>query len=476
MARSRLWRPFLGVLALSTPLPCRAEANGAADRPNVIFVLADDLGWGDVGAYGQRSILTPHLDRMASEGMRFTQFYAGSTVCAPSRCVLMTGRHTGHCTVRGNSKNDLRPEDVTVAELFQQAGYATALVGKWGLGNEPESTGHPNRQGFDFFYGYLNQVHAHNHFPEYLWRNAVRESLPNDVVRVGDAGGGYATKAVAYADDLLAREALAFVDKNKDRPFFLYWASVVPHANNERTKALGDGQDVPDYGPYADESWPNPNKGLAAMVTRLDADVGRMLAKLKEAEIDRRTLVIFSSDNGPHKEGGQDMALFDSNGPFRGIKRDLTDGGIRVPLIAWWPGRVPPKQDQAQVGDFADFLPTVAELIGVPAPAGVDGVSLVPTLLDRPGQRQREYLYWEFHEGGSSQAVLLDGRWKGLRLARRSAPLQLYELRSDVSEEHDVAAQNPQVVARIEAILARARTEHPDWPLRDVAQPAVSPR
>jgi arylsulfatase A-like enzyme len=444
-----------------------ALAGEAGAKPNLVFILADDLGYGDLGCYGQKLIQTPHVDRMAAGGIRFTQFYAGSTVCAPSRCVLMTGLHTGHCQIRGNAKNDLVPEAVTVAEVLKGAGYATALIGKWGLGNTTESAGHPNRQGFDYFFGYLDQRHAHNHFPAFLWRDGQRVDLPNECVSTGAEGSGYATKRVAYAGDLFAREALAFVEKNRDRPFFLYLSLVVPHANNERTNKLGDGNEVPDHAPYEERAWPPQNKGLAAMITRMDGDVGRLLGKLAELGIDRRTLVLFSSDNGPHHEGGQDMAIFDSNGPLRGIKRDLTDGGIRVPMLGWWPGTIAPGTVSNHVGYFGDLFATAAELAGVPAPAGLDSISFLPALRGAAGQRRHDYLYWEFHEGGSSQAVLIDGRWKGIRLRRRDAPLALYDLANDIGESRDVAANEPAVCQRIEAVLAAARRDSPDWPLRD---------
>src|SRR5262249_27245429 len=264
-----------------------------AEKPNLIWVMADDLGYGELGCYGQKIIQTPNLDELAKEGMRFTQFYAGATVCAPSRSVLMTGLHHGHTRVRGNAgagnpmAQALRENDLTVAKLLRQNGYATALIGKWGLGDVGGAeSGLPRKQGFDYFFGYLNQVHAHNHFPDFLWRNEEKMRLPNEVTAVGD--GGYATKAVSYADDLFADEALKFVAANRSQPFFLYWCMVIPHANNERTRALKDGAHVPDYGPYVDKDWPAPDKGHAAMITRLDGYVGRMLEQLKKQGIAER--------------------------------------------------------------------------------------------------------------------------------------------------------------------------------------------
>ena len=442
----------------------------AADRPNLIWIMADDLGWGDLGCYGQKVITTPNLDRMAAEGLRFTHYYAGATVCAPSRSVLMTGLHHGHTRVRGNAGQTnpaaqaLKQGDVTVAAVLQKAGYKTALIGKWGLGNVGAAeSGLPRKQGFDEFYGYLSQHHAHNHFPDYLWRNESKEPLSKVIVPVGEDGAGYATDAVHFADDLFAEESLKFVDENRDRPFFLYWSPVIPHANNERARLLGDGAHVPDYGPYADKDWPPQDKGQAAMISRLDSYVGRMLDQLHKLGLAEKTLVIFTSDNGPHNESKHDLARFQPSGPFTGIKRSLTDGGIRVPFIAWWPGRVKPGVTD-HVGYFPDFLPTAAELAGAPAPAQTDGLSLVPLLSGRAReQKSHEFLYWEFHEGGFRQAALYQGRWKGLRSGGPDTPIKLYDQRNDVAEVNDVAAAHPEIAARIGDYLKTARSELPEW-------------
>jgi len=441
-------------------------------KPNIIFIMADDLGYGDLGCYGQQTIQTPHLDRMAVEGMRFTQFYAGSTVCAPSRSVLMTGLHMGHTRVRGNASPEgsgpqmLLDGDVTVAEVLNRAGYTTALVGKWGLGM-PGDEGVPHRQGFVHFYGLLSQHRAHNHYPEYLWRNDTKVPLPNPIVPVGNAGGGYSTNGLLYADDLFAEEALRFVSSHRDKPFFLYLSFVVPHANNERTRVLKDGQEVPDYGPYAEEDWINPHKGQAAMITRMDHHIGRLFTRLKDLGIDQETLVIFTSDNGPHKEGGNDPKFFDAGGPLRGIKRDLTDGGIRVPFIVRWPGHVSPNQLSHHVGYFGDFMATAAELARARMPRGRDSISFVPTLLGRADQqRQHPYLYWEFHEGGFDQAIILEGRWKGLRLDSRAAPIELYDLQADIAEARNIAAEHPALVAQIGLLMHTARTDSDTWPVR----------
>jgi arylsulfatase A-like enzyme len=442
----------------------------AADRPNLIWIMADDLGWGDLGCYGQKVIATPNLDRMAAEGLRFTHYYAGATVCAPSRSVLMTGLHHGHTRVRGNAGQTnpaaqaLKQGDVTVARVLQKAGYKTALIGKWGLGNVGAAeSGLPRKQGFDEFYGYLSQHHAHNHFPDYLWRNETQEPLSNVIVPVGEDGAGYATDAVHFADDLFAEESLKFVDENRDRPFFLYWSPVIPHANNERARLLGDGAQVPDYGPYADKDWPPQDKGQAAMITRLDSYVGRMLEHLQKLGLAAKTLVIFTSDNGPHNESKHDLGRFQPSGPFTGIKRSLTDGGIRVPFIAWWPGKVKPGVTD-HVGYFPDFLPTAAELAGAPSPERTDGLSLAPLLAGRPQeQKTHEFLYWEFHEGGFKQAALYQGRWKGLRSGGPDAPVKLYDQQNDVAEVNDVAAAHPEIAARIGAYLKTARSEQPEW-------------
>lgn len=452
-----------GLAAFSLVAGCQdlRRRETVAERPNVIFILADDLGYGDLGCYGQEIIQTPNLDRMATEGMIFTNHYAGSTVCAPSRCCLMTGLHTGHAFLRGNDRIPLRPEDVTVAELMKQAGYTTGIIGKWGLG-EPDTTGVPNRKGFDYWFGYLNQQHAHNYYPEYLWRNEEKVPLANQVEPVG-AAGGVATKRVQYSHDLFASEALAFLDRNRKQPFFLYLAFTIPHANNE---SKPDGMEIPSYGPYASRDWSNPQKGHAAMITRMDRDIGRLFDRLKALGLDEKTLVLFSSDNGPHKEGGADPAFFGSSGGLRGIKRDLYEGGIRVPLIARWPGRITAGSGSDHVCAFWDFLPTCCELAGVPTPEETDGLSFLPTLLGQPQrQRQHPYLYWEFHEQGKKQAVRM-GHWKGVRLnvAKDPAgPIELYHLAEDPGEQENVASRNPEAVARIATIMASARTPSQRW-------------
>lgn len=442
-----------------------------AAPPNLIWIMADDLGYADLGCYGQQVITTPNLDRMAREGMRFTQFYAGATVCAPSRSVLMTGQHHGHTRVRGNAgKGDptaqaLQADDITVAKALKQAGYTTALVGKWGLGDVgPAETGLPRKQGFDEFYGYLNQSHAHNHFPDFLWRNETKETLPNVIVPVGDDGAGYAKEAKVFADDRFTEEALQFVTKNQKQPFFLYWSMVVPHANNERAREIGDGANVPDYGPYADKDWPDPDKGQAAMISRLDGYVGKMMEHLRKLNLAENTLVVFTSDNGPHNESRHNLARFNPSGPFTGIKRSLTDGGIRVPFIAWWPGKIKAGSITGHVGHFIDWFPTAIELAGGSPPKRVDGISLVPTLLDQPEkQKAHEFLYWEFHEGGFRQAALYQGRWKGIRSGGPDAPIQLFDQATDISEKNNVAEKHPAIVHKMDTYLKTARRPSSAW-------------
>ena len=459
------------LLVAITVVATRAGHAQMSAPPNIILILADDLGYGDLGSYGQTRISTPRLDRMAAEGMRFTNFYAGSTVCAPSRSVLMTGRHAGHTQVRGNGARELqtlREGTVTVATLLQGSGYRTAMVGKWGLG-DADLPGRPSAQGFDRSFGYLNQTHAHNYYPEFLFRNEERIALRNEVLPIGRAeGAGVATRRVDYSHDLFVAEALEFITENRDRPFFLYLALTIPHANNEagRPEAAAPpekGMEVPDFGPYAERDWPATEKGFAAMVSRMDADVGRLLDRLRELGIDERTLVIFSSDNGPHAEGGHDPEFFDSNGPLRGIKRDLYEGGIRVPTLAWWPGRIADGTVSHHIAYFGDVMPTVREILGLPSETSADGVSFLPALLGRAGaQRERETLYWEFHERGGSQAVR-SGRWKAVRTGMHAGSVELFDLDADPAETRDLSASHPDVVRRLVESMDRAHVHAPEW-------------
>ena len=432
----------------------------AQDRraPNIVLIVADDLGYGDLGCYGQKVLRTPHIDRLAKEGLRFTDFYAGSTVCAPSRCVLMTGLHTGHCLIRGNGKQNLRPDDVTIAEVLKGAGYRTGCFGKWGIGHE-ESTGLPTRQGFDAFFGYLDQHQAHNYYPTFLIRNGERVALPNVVPKEGKWGQGVASKRVAYSHDLIVEEALSFIDANKDDPFFLFLPVTIPHANNEAGKR---GMEVPELGPFADAPWPDPEKGFAAMMARLDRDVGRVRARIEKHGLAERTLILFTSDNGPHSEGGHRSGYFNSNGPLRGQKRDLLEGGIRVPLIAWWPGKTAGMT--SHVADFTDLMPTLAQLGGATGhlPKQHDGVSFAPTLLGTPeDQKTRGHLYWAFYERGGAQAIR-KGRWKAIQQPMKSS-VRLYDLSTDLEEKTDLAGAQPELLAELTTLMNSSYTPSPRW-------------
>lgn len=456
------------ILLLLAGCGASPRPKSAPSPPNILLIVADDLGYGDLGSYGQKNIQTPVLDRLAAEGMRFSDFYAGSTVCAPSRSALMTGLHTGHTPIRGNKEiqpmgqHPLADEVVTVAEVLKAKGYRTGLIGKWGLG-APGSEGEPNRQGFDYFFGYLGQRHAHNYYPEFLFRNTERVPLNNELPEPKRAdGAGEAVRKSEYSHSAIANEAIEFLERNAERRFFLALTVTIPHANNEAEES---GMEVPDLGIYADKDWPEPQKGHAAMISLLDADIGQLLDKLGESGTADNTLVLFTSDNGPHREGGFDPDFNESNGLLRGIKRDLYEGGIRVPLIARWPGRTPSGSTSDHVGAFWDLLPTFAELAGVEAPEGLDGVSMVPTLTGDGGpQQEHEFLYWEFHEGDASKQAVRMGDWKAVRLAP-NAPLELYNLADDLSEEHDVAAAHSEIIEKISEYLQTARTESEHWPL-----------
>lgn len=435
------YRAILGVVILAT-LPVvstRAAAPKSPALPNVIFILADDLGYCDLGCFGQKLIQTPNIDQFAKEGMRFTQAYAGATVCAPSRCSLMTGLHNGHAAIRGNREHKPEGQEpmpagtFTVAQLMKNAGYATGLIGKWALGY-PGSDSTPDKMGFDYFFGYNCQTLSHEYYPEHLWRNQEKVLLNGQ----------------EYSHDLLAADALEFVRRNKDRPFFLEIAFTIPHAKLQ----------VPDLGPYAREQWPDDLKKLAAMITRMDRDVGRLMALLKELGLDDRTLVFFASDNG----AAYNDKLFDHSGPLRGRKRDMYEGGLRSPSIARWPGRIKAGVVSDQVWTFCDFLPTMAELTGQKTPTDLDGVSILPTLVE---ERLIEHppMYFEFHERGFEQAARM-GDWKAVRHGTQQ-PIELYDLKSDHAEKRDVAAEHPDVVARFDGFLKGARTYSEKWPIRE---------
>lgn len=440
---------------LQTAAAAPALLGQTAAKPNVIFILADDLGYGIPGCYGQKEIQTPNLDALAAGGMRFTQGYSGATVCAPSRCVLMTGKHTGHANVRGNGAPEQGPAkgETTLPQVFKAAGYETAIFGKWGLG-APDIQSSPLDLGFDHFLGYLTQTHAHNYYPEHLWEGR-RETLLRD---------NWFNQRKIYTPDLFLDRAQSFVSKKRNQPFFLYFPSLIPHTNNERGTLTGNGQDVPTDAPYSDKPWPQVERNFAAAVTRLDQHVGQIVRLLKETGQYENTLIFFTSDNGPHKEGGHSPAFFRDSGPLRGIKRDLYEGGVRVPFLAHWPARIRPGQVSDQVATFWDMIPTVADLTGVRRPANLDGISLLPALTGEGKIEDRGLLYWEFHEGGFKRSVRL-GNWKGVKLAP-SQPMELYDLAADLSETKNIAAAHPAVVEDLEKRMAAARTMNERWPGR----------
>lgn len=448
----------------------------APRRPNIILILADDLGYGDLGCYGQAKIKTPNIDKLAEEGIRFTSFYAGSTVCAPSRAALMLGRHTGHVNIRGNGKGQaLQPAEVTVAQVLKAAGYRTGIIGKWGLGDEG-SSGVPNLKGFDEFLGYLNHTHAHDYYTDHLWRYAplVNTNFDGQIPLIQNAGG----RKGEYTHDLFTMAALNFVRINKPdqfnrhRPFFLFLSYTIPHANNEYGRATGNGMQVPSDEPYSNQPWPAPEKNKAAMITRMDTDIGRLVEKLRELKIDDNTIIFFSSDNGPHKEGGVDPKFFNSSGGLRGIKRDLYEGGIRVPMIVRWPARIKPSQVSDFVWALWDFLPTAAEVARTKPPEALDGISVLPLLTGREQTNHHEFLYWEFHERGFQQAVRM-GEWKGVR-PQAGEPLELYNLKADRGEKQNVAEANPEVIAKIEKYLKTARVESGRWPIKPPPEPPAT--
>ena len=427
-------------------------AVSAYAKPNIVFILCDDLAQGDLGCYGQKIIQTPNLDRMATEGTRYTQGYSGTTVCAPSRSVLMTGLHTGHCPIRAN--REVQPEGqkplpegtITVARLLKDAGYATAACGKWGMGMF-DTTGSPLKLGFDHFYGYNCQRHAHSYFPTYLYNDDQRFDLP------GNDGKG---TGKTYAQELISGEALKWVRDHHAAPFFLYYAITLPHGRHEIDK----------LGIYADKDWTPTQKAYAAQVTRLDSDVGRLLDLLRELKIDQNTLVMIAGDNGssfdPKSEVG---SLFNqaSNG-LRGYKRGLYEGALRQAALAWWPGKVPAGRVSDEPWAFWDFLPTAAELAEakIPAECHTDGLSLVK-FLQGGHAPSRDHFYWELHEGTSLQALRF-GNWKAVRNGPEK-PIELYNLENDAAEQNDLAKQKPDLVAQAEALMKSCRTEHPDWPL-----------
>lgn len=444
-------RVFLGSVAAAAgaALSCRylparrgAKAGEGGRTPNVIYILADDLGYGDIEPYGQEKINTPSLRRMAREGMKLTDHYCGTSVCAPSRCSLLTGKHMGHAEITGNGQGPLSAGEVTIAEVMKQAGYATGCAGKWGLGG-PGSSGHPNEQGFDHFFGFLNQTRAHRYYPEFVWRNDQKVELEGNHGKTGEQ----------YVHDLFTEESLNFIRAHAGGPFFWYLPYTIPHADvivPEDSMAPYRGrfpEEPQEDGYYVGQ--PTPNAARAGMISRMDRDVGRILDLLVELGIEKDTLVIFSSDNGPCPAGGQDFRFFDSTGPLSGAKRQLKEGGIRVPTIAWWPGTIPAGSVSGHVSAFWDVLPTCAELAGVTPPPN-DGISMLPPLSGNPArQPEHEYLYWTFR----NKAAVRFGNWKYIQVDGRP---ELYNLAEDLAEQNNLADARPDVVRRAKRYMGAA--------------------
>lgn len=425
--------------------------------PNVIYILADDLGIGDVGCYGQELLKTPRIDQLAAEGMRFTQHYTGSCMCAPTRSCLMTGQHTGHTRIRKNGHGPLLPEDITIAEVLKEAGYHTGVIGKWGIGEEG-TTGVPWKQGFDFFFGYLNQSNAHHYYPPFLWKNDEKFLYPDNP-----------EKRTHYSHDEMTREAMSFIKENKDQPFFLYLAYTLVHVDldvpdDSRDPWIGKIEETEPYGTPGGQHYiyqEKPHATFAGMVSRLDRDVGRVVDLVDELEIAENTLVIFTSDNGPTSAGGADPDFFNGNGPYRGIKFHLWEGGVRCPMIARWPGTIQPKTETDHLSAHWDVFPTLAELAGASVPEQVDGISFLPTLVGKQEeQAQHHHLYWETYGGNGWQAIR-QGKWKAHRLKTQNpgkTTIELYDLSRDIEESNDVAGANPEVVAEMVKIFENGRT------------------
>ncbi|MEO2010441.1 MAG: arylsulfatase [Pirellulaceae bacterium] len=449
------------IIAAAVLAVVNASAHGETTKPNVVYILLDDAGYGDLSCYGQKKFSTPRIDTLAKQGLRFTQHYAGCTVCAPTRSVLMTGKHTGHTFIRGNK--EVQPEGqypladdiVTVAELLSGAGYTTGAFGKWGLGN-PGSKGDPIHQGFDVFFGYNCQRQAHTYYPTHLWDNGDRVALDGKT----------------YAHDLIIDEALEFIRDNREQPFFCFLPVTIPHAAMHVPASYSApfrekfSQFEQKIGKYRGPLVKNPIAAFAGMMTKMDEDVGRLLDLLNELGLEENTIVMLSSDNGPHREGGHDPVFFDSNGPLKGFKRDLFEGGIRAPFIVRWPGKTPANEECDLVSAHWDVLPTLCELAGAAVPNDVDGISLVPTLTGKPqSQKQHEYLYWEFYEQGGKRAARF-GRWKAVQLnvhKTPDGPIKLYDLSNDLGEQHDLSATQQEQVTEAVRIFKHAHTPSDLW-------------
>lgn len=432
------------------------QAEEVKRNPNIIFVMVDDMGYGDLGCYGQQVIKTPNIDQLALEGIRFTNCYSGSPVCAPARSTLMTGQHTGHTTVRGNkspvpipeelSSNPVRvplnSEDVTVAEVLKDAGYVTGITGKWGLG-EPGSVGVPNKQGFDEWLGFLNQKRAHDHFPDYFWHN-------QDTLWLEGNDDEFDQSNVTFSHNLFTEFALNFIEANQDTTFFLYLPYCLPH----------DHYHIPeeDLVEFKDEDWTEEEKVHAAMVSKIDQDMGKLMEKLKNLKLDENTMVFFCSDNGAARRWD---GRFDSSGQLRGRKRDMYEGGIRTPMIVRMPGSIPAGVESDYPWYFPDVLPTLAEVAGAKEPDDIDGISVLPEIMEQSMPQRDRFMYWEFHEGGFYQAI----RWKNWKAVKNEIDgrLELYDLTTDRAEQNDISATNPDVVEKIETYLTTARTESDYW-------------
>ncbi|MBM3992627.1 MAG: arylsulfatase [Planctomycetes bacterium] len=448
-----------------------AHATGGK-KPNIIYILADDLGYGELGCYGQKKIKTPQLDKLAANGLRFTQHYAGNAVCAPSRCVLMTGKHSGHAQIRNNfetkpdGQQPIAENTVTIARLLKALGYVTGMIGKWGLGMHT-STGDPQRQGFDHFFGYYCQRHAHNHYPTFLWRNGQKVPLEGNS---GKATGKH------HSHDLFEKEALDFIRNNKDKPFFLYLPLTIPHValqvpDDSLAEYKGLWNDPPYKGGKGYQPHDHPRAAYAAMVTRMDRTIGRLVQLLRELNLEEDTIVVFSSDNGPTHEGvgGSDSVFFRSAWLLRGFKGSLFEGGVRVPMIACWPRRIRPGRTSDHISGFQDVMPTLCDIAGAKAPKDIDGISMLPTLLEKGEQKKHEFLYWEFPGYGGQQAVRL-GDWKAIRqsMHKGNMKLQLYDLAKDIGETKDVSADHPEIVARIERIMREQHVPSKLFPFKAI--------
>ena len=458
-----------GMGAITTPADDNIK--DAPQKPNIIFFLSDYSGIGDYEPYGQKKIKTPNIAKLATEGMKFTQHYAGSTVCAPSRCTLMQGMHTGHSTVRGNNKNVLNEDDYLVSQMLKEAGYTNMIIGKWGLGDSADGPGDPAIHGFDYFYGFRDQGRAHHYYPDYIWKNHEKVEFPDNPEKRTD-----------YIHDHFTEEGLKFVKEHKDKPFFLYMAYTMPHSDldvpEDSMAEYHPMFDPEKYAPGAGKGGfpgqPTPHAAYAGMITRMDRDIGRFMELIKQLGIDDNTIVIFSVDNGAPRRSpkhGADPNFFDSNGPFRGYKRDVYEGGVRTPLIVRWPGKIEANSSTDHISAFWDFFPTVAEIIGVKPPDNLDGISYLPTLLGHPeDQKKHKYLYWEFFEQGGKQAVRM-GDWKAVRVNVsgnfNTAPIELYNIKKDEGETNNIADQHPEMVQQMFKIMKEGRVSSPKYSFKE---------